>query len=317
MQVIRDPEDLIPVPQGSVVTIGVYDGVHRGHQAVISDVCRRARDQKMRSVVVTFDPHPASVIRPELTPPLLTGIEHRLELLGETGVDMVFVLHFDEARSRESAEDFVTELLVGKLSARVVVVGSDFHFGHNRRGDVAFLTEMGVELGFEVDGIDLVTRRDGTDDGVISSTSIRKAVRLGEVDRAGEMLGRPYEVRGTVGDGDKRARGLGFPTANVGVPEGMCMPRDGIYAGWYLTPDGECHPTAISLGRRPTFYEDATRSVLEAHLLDFSGDLYGQPARVQFVSRLRDEIKFDSVDALIAQMGRDCDVAREVLGVSC
>lgn len=300
-----------------MVTIGVYDGVHLGHQAVIADVRRRAGELSSRSAVITFDPHPASVVRPELTPPLLTDIEHRLELLEQTGVDMVFVLHFDEARSQESAEDFVTELLVGKMNARAVMVGSDFHFGHNRRGDVAFLTDMGAELGFEVYGIDLVTRRDGTDEGVISSTAIRKAVRLGEVDRAGEMLGRPYEVRGSVGDGDKRARDLGFPTANVGVPDGMCMPRDGIYAGWYLTPDGERHPAAISLGRRPTFYEDATRSVLEAHLLGFSGDLYGQPARVQFVSRLRDEIKFDSVDALIAQMGRDCDVAREVLVGAC
>ncbi len=196
-----------------------------------------------------------------------------------------------------------------------VIVGADFHFGHNRRGNVDLLTEMGAELGFEVMGLELV----GTDGEPVqgrrpvSSTAIREALRAGDLSAANDMLGRDHEVRGVVGHGDGRARDLGFPTANVGVADGMCLPSDGIYAGWYLTPDGTRHSAAISLGRRPTFYEDADVSVLEAHVLDFSDDLYGQAARVQFAFRLRDELKFDSVDALVAQMGRDCERARDLL----
>jgi riboflavin kinase/FMN adenylyltransferase len=173
---------------------------------------------------------------------------------------------------------------------------------------------MGAELGFEVIGHELVGADGQAADGdPVSSTRIRKALRDGDLVAANEMLGRPHELRGIVGRGDGRARELGFRTANVAVPEAMCLPADGIYAGWYVTPDGVARPTAISLGRRPTFYEFADTSLLEAHLIDFDGDLYGQPARVQFVERLRDELKFESVDALVEQMGRDVDQARAIL----
>jgi riboflavin kinase/FMN adenylyltransferase len=224
-------------------------------------------------------------------------------------------VHFVEARSKEPAEDFVTEVLVGALNARSIVVGDDFHFGHQRRGNVALLSTMGAELGFEVTGVELVgvDGRPAPGPDRVSSTAIRAALVAGDLDRANTMLGRADEVRGLVGHGDKRARELGFSTANVAVPDEICLPADGVYAGWYLRPDGIARPAALSLGRRPTFYEDAQTSLLEAHLLDFEGDLYDEPARVRFVSHLRDELKFESVDALVAQMARDCDEAGTLL----
>ena len=310
MEIIRDAASCPAPAHGTVVTIGAYDGVHRGHQAVIARVQQLAEARGMRTAVVTFDRHPAAVVRPESAPPLLTDLDQKLELLERTGVDYVYVIHFDEVRSKEPAEDFVTEVLVDCLNAKVVVVGEDFHFGHQRRGNVALLESMGTDAGFEVVGIELVDV-DGTaatvDEDRVSSTAIRRALGEGRLDAANTMLGRPYEVRGVVVDGDKRARDLGFPTANLRVPDDICIPADGIYAGWYARPDGAPQAAAISLGRRPTFYDDADRSLLEAHVLDFDGDLYGEVARVLFVARLRDELKFDSVDALVAQMSVDVE----------
>ncbi|MCU1372823.1 MAG: riboflavin kinase/FMN adenylyltransferase, partial [Actinomycetia bacterium] len=217
-----------------------------------------------------------------------------------------------EARSLESAEDFVRHELVDCLGARAVIVGGDFHFGHGRKGDVALLERMGAEHGFEVDGIQLVAS--GSEGArSVSSTAIRDALAAGDIDGANRMLGRPHEVRGTVQPGDQRGRELGFPTANVAVPDDIQLPADGIYAGWYVRPDGTEHPAAISLGRRPTFYEDQPYSLLDAHLLDFSGDLYGEGASVRFVAHLRGEKRFDAVEALVEQIGRDVTRVREVL----
>lgn len=315
MQVIRDAESCPTPPHGTVVTIGAYDGVHRGHQAVIGNVRHLAGDRGMQTAVVTFDRHPAAVVRPESAPKLLTDLEQKLELLASTGVDYTLVLHFDEARSKEPAEDFVNEVLVGALNAKAVVVGDDFHFGHQRRGNVALLSEMGAELGFDVVGIDLVglDGRPADVEARVSSTVIRRALTDGRLAEANEMLGRLHEVRGQVMDGDKRARDLGFPTANVAVPDEICLPADGIYAGWYLRADGQRLPAALSLGRRPTFYENAETSLLEAHILDFEDDLYGEVARVQFEQHLRDELKFDSAEALVEQMHRDVAQARALL----
>ncbi|MEQ1788327.1 MAG: bifunctional riboflavin kinase/FAD synthetase [Acidimicrobiales bacterium] len=300
---------------GSVVTIGAYDGVHLGHQTVIAAVRARAAAGGLESAVVTFDRHPASVVRPESAPRLLTDLEQKLELLDATGIDRCLVVSFDEARSKEPAEEFVREVLVDCLAARVVIVGEDFHFGHQRRGNVELLRAMGEDLGFEVAGLPLVDAHgEAAGDGEkASSTAIRHALVAGDLERALALLGRPYEVRGVVAHGDARGRELGFPTANVSVPGDILLPADGIYAGWYERPDGAVHPTAISLGRRPTFYEEAHASLLEAHLLDFDGDLYGEHARVRFVARLRGEVKFDGVDALVAQIHRDCDEARALL----
>lgn len=317
MQVLRDEETCPRPPEGTALTIGAYDGVHRGHQAVIGQVDRLAGERGLRTAVVTFDRHPASVVRPDSAPLLLTDLDQKLELLAATGVDYTLVVHFDEARSKEPAEEFVLETLVGCLNAKVVVVGEDFHFGHQRRGNVALLDQLGGRHGFDTLGIDLVgvDGEPAREADRVSSTRIRAALRAGDLSGANDLLGRHHEVRGVVTDGDKRARELGFPTANVSVPDEICLPRDGIYAGWYVRPDGRRLPTAISLGRRPTFYEQQPFSLLEAHVLGgFEADLYGEVARVQFVEHLRDELRFDSVDDLVDQMGRDCRRAEELLG---
>jgi len=302
--------------EGSAVTIGAYDGVHLGHRAVIGEVRRMAAEQGLRSAVVTFDRHPASVVRPESAPRLLTDLDQKLELLAETGVDTVVVVRFDLDRAHEPAEEFVTEVLVDLLGARLVVVGEDFHFGYQRKGNVALLAEMGALHDFEVTGLDLVGA-DGepADDAhQVSSTAIRRALVEGRLDDANAMLGRPFEARGLVHHGDGRGGPeLGFPTANVSVAGERLLPADGIYAGWYERPDGAVHPAAISLGRRPTFYETADASLLEAHLLDFEGDLYDEEAKVRFVGWLRGEVRFASVEALIEQMDSDCDQARALL----
>jgi riboflavin kinase/FMN adenylyltransferase len=310
MEVVRDVEAAAPTGEGSVVTIGAYDGVHRGHQAVIAEVRRQAAAEGLLATVVTFDRHPAAVVRPESAPRLLTDLDQKLELLAATGVDRCLVVSFDEVRSKEPAEDFVHEVLVRRLAARHVIVGEDFHFGHQRRGDVALLRSMGADLGFTVEGMALVSV-DGADKA--SSTAIRHALVEGDLARAGAMLGRPHEVRGVVAHGDERGRELGFPTANVSVPGDILLPADGIYAGWFERADGAVHPAALSLGRRPTFYAESNVSLLEAHLLDFDGDLYDEHVRVRFVERLRGEERFDSIDALVAQIQRDCDQARAIL----
>ncbi|MDQ1521001.1 MAG: riboflavin kinase / adenylyltransferase, partial [Actinomycetota bacterium] len=206
----------------------------------------------------------------------------------------------------------------GVLRARLVVVGADFHFGYRRRGDVPLLQHMGADLGFEVLGLGLVASPDGTVAGdsalPYTSTRARDLLASGDVAGAAAILGRPHEVRGVVEHGDQRGRELGFPTANVAVPERICLPADGVYAGTYVDATGTERPAAISLGRRPTFYEDSGLRLLEAHVLDFDGDLYDQPAAVRFVAHLRGQERFDDVDALVEQMGRDVAEARYVLG---
>jgi riboflavin kinase/FMN adenylyltransferase len=312
MQVITDMSQCPVLPSGSVVTIGAYDGVHLGHQALIAEVRQRAASQGCASVVVTFDRHPASVVRPESAPLLLTDLDQKLELLDATGIEYTVVVHFDEARASESAEDFVLEVLVGCLKARSVVVGHDFHFGYGRRGTVLLLTEMGSRYGFDVLGKRLVDDEEAHQ--VVSSTRIRAELSAGRVEEAARLLGRHHEVRGVVDKGDGRAGSLlGYPTANLAIPPDILLPADGIYAGSYLRPDGSAVPAAISLGRRPTFYPDGGPRLLEAHLLDFAGDLYGEPGRVRFVARIRDEEHFESVEALVARMGVDVEVTRRLL----
>ena len=310
-------EDVTASARGAAVTIGAYDGVHLGHQAVLRLVRELADARGLDAVCLTFDRHPAEVVRPETAPKLLTTLDQKVELLGATGfLDRTVILTFDEARSHEPAEDFVREVLVERLGARLVIVGADFHFGYRRHGSVRLLEQMGAELGFEVLGLGLVPVEGETSGLPYSSTEIRRLLGEGRVRAAARLYARPprpHEVRGIVEKGDQRGRELGFPTANVAVSSRLCLPADGIYAGTYVTPDGIEHPTAISLGRRPTFYVDAELSLLEAHLLDFDGDLYGQPAKVRFLEWLRGEERFESVDALVEQIGRDVARTREVL----
>jgi riboflavin kinase / FMN adenylyltransferase len=302
MELVADLADLRS-ETGAVVTIGVYDGVHLGHQSVLRLVRELADARGLDATCVTFDRHPAEVVRPESAPKLLTTPEQKLELLEATGfVDKCFVLRFDQARSTEPAEEFVREVLVDRAGARVVVVGADFHFGRGRGGNVALLERMGADLGFEVIGVGLVAAAGGP---VYSSTRIRELLAEGDVEEAAALLGRLHEMRGVVEHGDKRGRELGFPTANVAVPARACLPADGVYAGTFTGDDGVERVAAISLGRRPTFYEEADLSLLEAHLLDFDGDLYGQAAVVRFHDRIRGQVRFESVDDLVEQMGRD------------
>lgn len=312
---MRTVTDLTVSPwpgERSVVTIGAYDGVHRGHQSVIAEVRRRAAAAGARSAVITFDRHPASVVRPASAPRLLTDLDQKLELLAATGVDATVVVHFDEQQSREEPLDFARRVLVDCLGAAAVVVGDDFHFGRGRQGNLATLRELGATADFEVVPMSLLQRTDGPEEP-ISSTAIRRAMAGGEVELAAQLLGHPFEVRGIVVEGDQRGRTIGFPTANVQVPAAMCLPADGVYAGWYMRPDGSRHACAINLGRRPTFYEFAEHSLLEAHLIDFTGDLYGETARVQFTDFLRSERKFEGIDALKGQLKYDVDHARAAL----
>ncbi len=317
MQVIRG-DGPCPTPlDPSVVTIGAYDGVHLGHQAVIRQVRELAAARGLQTVVVTFDRHPAMVVRPESAPRLLCDLDQKLELLAATGVDATYVVHFDEERASETAASFVNTVLVDCLAARAVVVGEDFHFGHRRGGNVELLRAMGATAGFEVRGLELVGvdgAPAGTAGTTVSSTEIRRLLTDGDVAGAAALLGRPHEVRGTVEPGDQRGRDLGFPTANLTLPAEIQLPDAGIYAGWFERADGTALPTAISLGYRPTFYDrPAELPLLECHLLDFAGDLYGEAVRVRFVERLRGEARFDSVEALVDQIRTDVDQTRKVL----
>ncbi len=312
MLVITDASSAPFPDERSVITIGAYDGLHQGHQSVIAQVREIAQARGARSAVVTFDRHPATVVRPESAPKLLTDHDQRMELFELTGIDAAVVLPFDERQSQEPPLAFIERVLVKCLRTECVVVGEDFHFGRNREGNVALFREIGETYGFDVEPIRLVCRDDGVDEPV-SSTAIRRALAGGNVALAAQMLGRPFEARGKVVPGDERGRLLGFPTANVEVPNRVCVPADGVYAGWYERPDGIVHPSAINLGRRPTFYEHADHSLLEAHLLDFDGDLYGEPAKVRFVDFLRSERKFDGIEALIEQLQLDIAHARRAL----
>ncbi len=313
MRVLRPGEGSV---SPTAVTIGAYDGVHLGHRYLLSRLRDQAEARGLSTAVVTFDRHPATVVRPESAPLLLTDLDQKLELLAGCGIDCTLVVPFDAARADESAEDFVAEVLVGTLGARLVVVGEDFHFGHGRKGTVALLREIGAVQGFDVDGVRLAGSPGG---GTVSSTRIRRLVAEGDVAGAAVLLGRPHQVRGTVVHGDGRGRSvLGMPTANVVAAADLALPGVGIYAGHYLRPDGTAHQAAISVGRRPTFYAPGQPPLLEAHLLDVDLSLYGEAARVSFVARLRGEVRFDRVEDLAAEMQQDVVRVREVLGpLSC
>ncbi len=313
-----------------MVTIGAFDGVHLGHRRLIERVRRTADEIGALATVVTFDRHPASVVRPQSAPLLLTDLDQKLSLLEDCGAELTLVVHFDAERAAERADDFVAEVLVGCLNARAVMVGHDFHFGHNREGDVPLLQRMGAQMGFDVTGIRLVGTGAQSAQGSsapsavggeplgdappISSTRIRLLIGEGDVMGAAALLGRWYELRGVVAHGEKRGRELGFPTANLEVSKEMQICADGVYAGWYLRPDGTRHQTAISVGRQPTFYESRPYSLVEAHLLDFQGDLYDEVGTVELVARLRGQERFGSVEALIDQMSSDVAQTRRTLG---
>lgn len=300
-----------------MVTIGVFDGVHRGHAQLISAATTAARERGVPSVLMTFDPHPAEVVRPGSHPPQLTTLTRRAELAEELGIDVFCVMPFTPELASRSPKDFAHDVLVESLHAADVVVGANFTFGKKAAGDVAKLTELGAKFGFEVQAISLFGEHAVT----FSSTYIRSCVAAGDVDAAAEALGRPHRVEGVVVRGDGRGRELGFPTANVAPPMYAAIPADGVYAAWFTVlgagpvvgqvAPGERYQAAVSVGTNPTF-SGRTRTV-EAFVLDASADLYGQHVAVDFVSRIRAMEAYSSVDALIDAIAADVDKTRAIL----
>ena len=308
MRVEREPFPASLSP-ASVVTIGKFDGVHLGHRAVLAETVRRARELGVEAAVVTFDRNPLALLHPEASPPAIASLEHRLELIAETGVDLVAVLGFDWTRANQPAVDFVDELLVARLGARLVLVGADFRFGSKGEGDARRLRELGAERGFEVD---LLADVGGHGVDRISTSDIRRLITEGRVSEAAARLGSPPSVTGEVVHGNARGRELGFPTANLAEDSVGVVPADGVYAGWLL-PDGERMPAAISVSDNPTF-PSGDRPRGEAFVIDRELDLYGRTVAVEFVDRIRGIVAFDSIDALVERMAADVAEARAILG---
>ncbi|MCX4979271.1 MULTISPECIES: bifunctional riboflavin kinase/FAD synthetase [unclassified Streptomyces] len=311
MQRWRGLED-IPEDWGrSVVTIGSYDGVHRGHQLIIRHAVDRARELGVPSVVVTFDPHPSEVVRPGSHPPLLAPHHRRAELMAELGVDALLILPFTKEFSKLSPADFVAKVLVDKLHAKAAVEGPNFRFGHKAAGNVDFLREQGRTYDFEVEVVDLYVTGDAGGGEPFSSTLTRRLVAEGDVEGAREILGRPHRVEGIVVRGAQRGRELGFPTANVETLPHTAIPADGVYAGWLHVAD-EAMPAAISVGTNPQF--DGTERTVEAYAIDRVGlDLYGLHVAVDFLAFVRGQARFDSIDALLVAIGDDVKRSRELI----
>lgn len=297
----------IPADRGTVVTVGTFDGVHRGHWAVLQEIRRRAEATGRRSVLVTFHPHPLRIVRPEHAPPLLTTPVEKKEILAESGLDYAVFISFTEALSRFEPRRFVEEILVGRIGVSELVIGYDHGFGRDRSGDADTLRRIGDEMGFDVDVVPPVE----TGGEPVSSSRIRRAVASGRMDEALACLGRPYSLRGVVVRGDGRGRHLGFPTANLKISNAdKLIPPAGIYAVRGVLHSGT-YAGALHLGPRPTF--KGSPPTIELHLMDFQGDLYGEEIRVDFVEFLREVLPFSTVAALIDQMREDVETARGVL----
>ena len=293
-----------------VVTIGVFDGVHRGHQRIIGRAVEKARELGVPSVVVTFDPHPIEVVRPGSHPPMLTGPRQKADLLEGLGVDVMCVLPFTQAFSQLTAADFVHSVLVERLHVSAVVVGENFRYGHRGAGDVASLTADGRRFGFTVEGAPL----QGSADTTWSSTYVRSAVDAGDMAGAAAALGRDHRIDGVVVRGDQRGRTIGYPTANLEPLPWSAVPADGIYAGRLVRAGGQVLPAATSIGTNPTFAGRERR--VEAFVIDAPPglDLYGEHVGLTFTARLRDTLRFDGVEPLVAQMEQDVARARALLG---
>ncbi|MET8410644.1 bifunctional riboflavin kinase/FAD synthetase [Streptomyces sp. NPDC005195] len=311
MQRWRGLED-IPQDWGrSVVTIGSYDGVHRGHQLIISHAVDRARELGVPSVVVTFDPHPSEVVRPGSHPPLLAPHHRRAELMAGLGVDALLILPFTTEFSKLSPAEFVAKVLVDKLHAKAVVEGPNFRFGHKAAGNVDFLREQGETYDFEVEVVELSVSGAAGGGEPFSSTMTRRLVAEGDVEGAREILGRPHRVEGIVVRGAQRGRELGFPTANVETLPHTAIPADGVYAGWLHVGD-EAMPAAISVGTNPQF--DGTERTVEAYAIDRVGlDLYGLHVAVDFLAFVRGQARFESIEALLEAIADDVKRSMELI----
>ena len=293
--------------ENSWLAVGVFDGVHRGHQKIIKRLVTGAHENDAPAVILTFDPHPAKVFgRGDIK--LLTLPGERARLLGNLGVDAVVTHPFDMDVANVTAFDFMKRIKT-QLGLAHLVLGYDSTLGKDREGNAARLTEIGSELGYSVETISAL----GDESGVISSTEIRKLISVGKVDEAARLMGHPYQLQGLVGHGDQRGRTIGFPTANLDYAREKVLPASGIYACWAYVGD-ERHKAAVNLGTNPTFTPDKMTMNVEAFLLDFDRDIYGEALRLEFMARLRDELKYTSVDALIKQIEKDVEQTRKLLG---
>lgn len=310
MQILTGPDTELGVQhaEGAVVTVGTFDGVHRGHHDILRRLVDRAAAASLPSVVITFDPHPLDVVNPAAAPPLLTLLDEKLERIAAAGVSCVAVLPFTPALAAYEAEHFVDEILVRRFRVHDLLVGYDHGFGRGRMGDADVLRALGAARGFSVSVLDPVHTPDGH---AISSTAIRRAVAGGDLHRAELGLGRPYSVQGTVVHGDQRGRTIGYPTLNLSpVPERKLLPPDGVYAVRVTLPEGR-FGGMLNLGPRPTFGDAGRR--IETHVFDASHDWYGAPVRLDFVARLRETRPFSGLDALKAQLADDERQARAAL----
>jgi len=304
MKIIRDASELNPGPRKVCVAIGMFDGVHLGHQQVIRQTIADARQHEALALIITFDGHPNTIVAPERVPLLIYSLPQKLRAIKSLGGDALLLIHFDQPFSEQTGEVFVRRLARELSHIQSLCVGSAFTFGHQRSGNVALLRKLGAELKFAVHGLAAVSL-DGT---AVSSTRIREAIREGELDSAGQMLGRAYSLAGRVVRGDRLGRQLGFPTANLDV-SGLILPPNGVYVA-HATVRGKSHRSVLNIGCRPTLQVPAPQLRLEVHLLDHSDDLYGEEMEVMFVEKLRAETSFSSRTALAAQIARDIAEAR-------
>lgn len=302
MRIVQGLESVPPETPPSAVALGAFDGVHLGHRALLRTALTRARAAGLEAVACTFDPHPMEVLQPDRAPRPITTLDERLALIGETGVDAVVVLAFTRELASIEPEAFVKDVLLGRLRAREIVVGYNHRFGRGARGDARLLQDLAARLGFQAHVVPPMT----VDGAAVSSTEIRAALQRGDVTTAARDLGRPYAIAGQVTAGAGRGRTLGVPTANIESDRPVLVAR-GVYRG-RTHVDGRSHATVVNIGVRPTFGE--TILAVEAHLLDFTGDLYGRRIRLDLLDRLRDEMRFPSVDELKAQIARDIAAVR-------
>ena len=303
----RLPTDSPP----SAVVVGVFDGVHAGHAKIISRLVKISAERELVPTVVTFADHPLLTLRPDEAPKLLTDLPAKALLLKALGVQRTVVLEFDESMASKTHTEFVRDILCEGLNAKVVLAGPDFRFGLDRQGSVETLRSAGSKIGFDVEVIELFSSPNSSE--AVSSSAIRRMLSGNRVAEAAEMLGRPYSIEGVVVVGDRRGAKIGFPTANIPVARTQAWPADGVYVGRFTDSDGCRYDCAINVGRRPTFYQNAEHSTLEAHLLDFDGDLYGHQVKVEFEEFLRKEQRFSGIDALASQLRVDVANARKVL----
>jgi riboflavin kinase/FMN adenylyltransferase len=305
MQVFDRIEAVQHKLKNPAITIGNFDGVHKGHQALFQMVKRWAEKLNGQSVVVTFDPHPLEVLFPQKVPSFITSHRKKLDLIARCGIDVTLVIPFNHEFSRMTAREFVEVVLVEKIGAKAIIVGHDYRFGHSREGNIAFLKQLGEQHGFRVETVNGIT----VNHTVVSSTTIRQMIFDGNIREANKLLGRPFEVSGVVIAGRKRGVGLGFPTANVRMPA-MASPRTGVYVV-EVDVGGKTYGGAANLGYNPTFGD--TGLSLEAHLFDFNQDIYGESITIRFIDRLRDELRFSSPGELAEQIAKDVADAKKIL----